>query len=194
MSHKINRVKYHLDSKGIKDLPYEEIVAILRAADDLIMRGGRNLLSKLLKGSKEKRIIELGLDKNPSYGFYRDISLENTLAKVDWVIKNNYLAIEYDYRLPLLVFTDKGWEIEKDTYSTELLKGFDTMIESGTDYYNMNYLKDKNRGLIFLLLDKVKQTNDKKYIPILEAWKEIDYKKVKQRINQVINIILQSAI
>lgn len=193
MSRKVNRVKYHLDSKGIKEIPYEEIVAILRAADDLIMRGGRNLLSKLLKGSKEKKIIELGLDKNPSYNFYSEISLEDILAKIDWTIKNNYLAIEYDFRLPLLVFTEEGWEIEKDTYSTELLKGFDKMIDSGANYFNMNYLKDKNRGLIFLLLDKVEQTNDKKYIPILDAWEKIDYKKVKQKINQVINSITQNA-
>lgn len=193
MSRKVNRVKYHLDSKGIKEIPYEEIVAILRAADDLIMRGGRNLLSKLLKGSKEKKIIELGLDKNPSYNFYSEISLEDILAKIDWTIKNNYLAIEYDFRLPLLVFTEEGWEIEKDTYSTELLKGFDKMIDSGANYFNMNYLKDKNRGLIFLLLDKVEQTKDKKYIPILDAWEKIDYKKVKQKINQVINSITQNA-
>ena len=194
MSRKVNRVKYHLDSKGIKELSYEEIVAILRAADDLIMSGGRNILSKILKGSKEKKIIELGLDKNPYYGFYSDTSLEEVLAKVDWLIKNNYLSIEYDNRLPLLVFTDKGWEIERDTYSTELLKGFDKIIENGPTYFNMNYLKNKNRSLIFLLLDKVKQTNDKKYIPILEAWKEIDYKKVKQKIDQVINSITQNAI
>jgi superfamily II DNA helicase RecQ len=193
MSRKVTRVKYHLDSKGIKELPNEEIVAILRAADDLIMSGGRNLLSKLLKGSKEKKIIELGLDKNPFYGFYSDISLEDILAKIDWSIKNNYLAIEYVYRLPLLVFTEEGWEIEKDTYSTELLIGFDKMIDSGANYFNMNYLKDKNRGSIFLLLDKVKATKDKKYIPILEAWREIDYKKVKQKINQVINSISQNA-
>ncbi|HEY4760606.1 MAG TPA: RQC domain-containing protein, partial [Thermoguttaceae bacterium] len=89
MSRKVNRVKYHLDSKGIKELPYEDIAAILRAADDLIMSGGRNLLSKLLKGSKEKKIIELGLDKNPLYGFYSDISLEDILAKIDWIIENN---------------------------------------------------------------------------------------------------------
>jgi len=193
MSRKVNRVKYHLDSKGIEELPYEEIVAILRAADDLIMRGGRNSLSKLLKGSKEKKIIELGLDTNPFYGFYSSIPLEEILAKIDWTIKNNYLAIEYDYRLPLLIFTEKGWEIEKDTYSSELLKGFDKIVDSGADFFNMNYLKDKDRGLIFLLLDKVKQTSNKKYIPILEAWKEIDYKKVKQRINQVINSISQNA-
>jgi hypothetical protein len=38
-----------------------------------------------------------------------------------------------------------------------------------------------------MLLDKVAAIGDKKYIPILEAWKRIDYKKVKKKINGVIN-------
>ena len=41
---------------------------------------------------------------------------------------NGYLRIEYDYRLPLLVYTGKGWEIEKDIFSDELLQGFDRLI------------------------------------------------------------------
>lgn len=36
MSRRIIRVEYHLDSKGIKELPYEEIAAILRGADPLM--------------------------------------------------------------------------------------------------------------------------------------------------------------
>lgn len=187
MSRRVKRVRYHLDSKGINTLPHDEIVAILRGADSLIMQGGRTLLSKLLKGSREKKILELGLDKNPFYGFYPDIRLEDVLAKIDWMIINHYLEIDYDYRLPLLCFTQAGWEIEKDTYSTELLDGFDKMLESGTEYFDMIYLKDKDRGLIFLLLDKVKETGDAKYIPILKAWKKIDYKKVRQRINHVMD-------
>jgi len=46
MSRKVNRVEYHLDSKGIKNLPYNEIAAILRGADDIIMSGGRTSFLK----------------------------------------------------------------------------------------------------------------------------------------------------
>jgi hypothetical protein len=59
MSRKDRRVAYHLDAGGIKHLAHEEIVAILRGADDLIVQGGRTLLAKLLKGSRDKRILEL---------------------------------------------------------------------------------------------------------------------------------------
>ena len=186
MSRKISRIQVTLDSQGINDLDFEEIKIILRAADDLIMSGGRTLLAKILKGSKEKKIFELELEKNPAYGFYKEINLEYIKAKIDWLIENWYLAIEYDYRLPLLVYTPKGWEIEKDTYSDELLTGFDKMLNSNTDLYLMDYLKDKNRDMIMILLDKVEATKNLKYIPILKAWEIVDYKKVQKRIRGVI--------
>jgi len=55
MGKKVRRVPVYLDAKGISHLPFEEIKSILRGADDLIMRGGRGLLVKVLKGSKENK-------------------------------------------------------------------------------------------------------------------------------------------
>lgn len=40
-----------------------------------------------------------------------------------------------------------------------------------------------------LLLDKVEATGDPKHILLLKDWAEIDYKKVRQRINNVIRNI-----
>ena len=93
MAKKANRVKYHLDAKDVKKLPHDEIEAILRAADELIMSGGRTMLAKILKGSKSKKVLELNLDKCPAYGFYRNLSVDDILARIDWVILNRYLAI-----------------------------------------------------------------------------------------------------
>lgn len=186
MSRKIRKVHVCLDAHDIKHVPLDEIKMILRGADTLIMSGGRNLLSKLLKGSREKKVLELGLDKNPAYGYFKDYHLDIVKQKIDWLILNNYLKIEYDYKMPLLVFAPKGWEIEVDTYSDEFLAGFDKMLESGEDNFLMTYLKDRNREIISMLLDKIEATKNTKYIPILESWEAIDYKKVRKRIRQVI--------
>jgi superfamily II DNA helicase RecQ len=182
---RVNRVDYHLDTRGIKELPFSEIKAILRGADHLIGRGGRNLLAKLLKGSRDKKVLELGLDDSPVYGYFKELTIKDITAKIDWLIVHDYLDIYYDYRLPLLVYTEKGWEIEKDTYSDELFeklkkwakdRSFDRVIE----------LKDRNRQLILLLLDKIKSRGDSRLIPILRAWQAIEYKKVRKAINDVI--------
>lgn len=189
MSKKVVRVPVRLDAKHIENLSHGDIVAILRGADGLIMQGGRNLLAKILKGSREKRLLELGLDSCPVYGIYKDVPLQEVQARVDWMILQDYLDIEYDYRLPLLVFTKRGWEIEKETRATELLAEFDVLLENPPDTYDMTYLKDRDRGMIMLFLDKVAVTRNPDYIPLLEAWAKVDYKKVRARIQQVIKLI-----
>ena len=128
MSRRVQRVRYQLDASGVGGLSAEEIAAVLRGADSMIARGGRTQLTKLLKGSREATLIEHELDKNPSYGFYKNLTLEEILKRVDWTIKNHYLQIEYIYRLPVLVFTPKGWAIEVATMADELLRGFDDRL------------------------------------------------------------------
>jgi hypothetical protein len=39
MSKKINRVPVYLDSGTVQNIPYDEVKAILRAADELIGKG-----------------------------------------------------------------------------------------------------------------------------------------------------------
>ncbi len=187
MSKRVRKVSVQLDAGDVSELPFDEIKAVLRGADDLIMRGGRNLLAKILKGSRDKKVFELNLDRSPVYGYFHHLTIKEITQKIDWVIINGYLAIEYDYRLPLLVYMPKGWKIEMNTYSDELLQEFNKMLEGGTKHFLMTSLKDKNRELIWMLLDKVGATGDSKYIPLLESWEKVDYKKVRQRINQVID-------
>ena len=84
------------------------------------------------------------------------------------------------------------WDIEKETYTDELLRGFNVMLDSGADAFNMLYLKDRDRGMILRLLEKVEASGNAAYIPLLEAWKKIDYKKVRKRIQHVIEHLKQS--
>ena len=193
MTKKVRRVSYSLDAKGVNQLSHGDLVAILRGADGLIMRGGRSILAKLLKGSREKRLLELGLDKSPAYGHFKGLPVEYVMARIDWTIQSGYLALEYDYRLPLLVYTDRGWEIEKETYAAELLQGFDRILDSGTTTFAMEYLKDRDRAMILRLLDMVEATRDPKYVPLLRAWQQLDYRKVRERIQGVIESLLRGA-
>jgi hypothetical protein len=68
MTRPVDRVTYHLDTRGIRSLPAEEIRMILRGADDLIMRGGRHLLTLVLKGSRAKDVLQRSLDQSPAHG------------------------------------------------------------------------------------------------------------------------------
>jgi len=186
MSRKIRKVPIYLHPQDSGPLTPEEIKIILRGADDLIGEGGRNLLAKILKGSRDKKLLALGLNKSSVYGYYNSLPIYDITSKIDWLIKKRYLIIESSGRLPILVYSPRGWEIEKDTYTDEIISGFDKLIDSGIDCFNMLYLKDRARDMIMLLLDKIQDIGDNKYILILKAWKKIDYRKIRNRIDSVI--------
>jgi hypothetical protein len=153
------------------------------------MRGGRTLLVKLLKGSRDKKVLEFKLNESPSFGYFSDSPTKEIVARVDWLIQQYYLQIEYDGRLPLLVYTAKGWEIEKETYSDELYNRCRQKIETNEVQIDMLFLKERNREMIDLLLDKIESRRDGRFIPLLHAWQQIAHKKVRQRIRQVIHVL-----
>ncbi|WP_261176917.1 RQC-minor-1 family DNA-binding protein [Anaerobacillus sp. CMMVII] len=84
-------------------VPNEEIKVILRAADEIIARGGRTLLAKILKGSREKKVLELGLDSCPVYGYFKSEKLEEIIQKIDWMVDYDFLDIEYHGKLPMII-------------------------------------------------------------------------------------------
>jgi hypothetical protein len=193
MSRKVQRVRYELDPKNIKKLSPEELQAILRGADELIGSGGRSLLVKILKGSHAQEVLRLHFDQCPVYGYFQHLSADEVLARIDRAILDGYLKVVYDYRLPVLIFTDAGWEIEKETFANELLAGFDKLLTTSQPPYDLSYLKERNRSLIWHLLDKIEASGNAKYLPLLEAWEQIDYKKVKQRIQQIMRKVKETS-
>ena len=188
MSKKVRRVPVILDAGEIKDLPQEDIRMILRGADELISTGGRSMLAKILKGSKDKRIFEYKLNECPAYGYYQDMKLDDISKCIDWMIKKDYLRIEYDYRLPLLVFSEKGWQLEKETFAQELYRRMclDVEEKKARVFFEM---KEVNRQVVMCVLDKIEKEGTEEFLPYLEAWKMLEVKKVAARISEVENKI-----
>jgi len=106
------------------------------------------------------------------------------------MIEIGYLKIEYRDRLPLLVFSEIVWEIERETYAEESLQKLTKLLE-GKDFSFVQELKDRNRGMILLLIEKIKRTGNARFIPLLKAWKEIEYKKVQVEIQREIDYLIK---
>lgn len=188
MSKKVRRVPVILDAGEIKDLPQEDIRMILRGADELISTGGRSMLAKILKGSKDKKIFEYKLNECPAYGYYQDMKLDDISKCIDWMIKKDYLRIEYDYRLPLLVFSEKGWQLEKETFAQELYRRMCLDVEEKKARVIFE-MKEVNRQVVMCVLDKIEKEGTEEFLPYLEAWKMLEVKKVAARIAEVENKI-----
>ncbi len=190
MSGKNSKVHFNIDCGDVKELTAEDIKAILRAADALIAAGGRSLLAKVLKGSRDKSVLTYKLDQSPAYGYYRELKLEHIINRIDWMIRNNYLEVIYSGRLPLLVYSEKGWELERETYAEELLQKLTALLET-KDYHFVNELKEKNRSMILLLIGKIGQTGNTQFIPLLRAWQKNEYKKVRSAIQKVVDNLME---
>ena len=188
MRRKVRRVPVVLDAGEIKDLPQEDIQMILRGTDELISTGGRSMLAKMLKGSKDKKIFEYKLNECPAYGYYQDMKLDDISKCIDWMIKEDYLRIEYDYRLPLLAFSEKGWQIEKETFAQELYQRMCLDVEEKKARVIFE-MKEVNRQVVMCVLDKIEKHGTKEFLPYLEAWKMLEVKKVAARIIEVENKI-----
>ena len=98
------------------------------------------------------------------------MKLDDINKCIDWMIKKDYLRIKYDYRLPLLVFSEKGWEIEKETFAEELYQRFclDIKEKNACVIFKM---KDVNRQVVMLVLDKIEKEGTEEFLTCLEAWK-----------------------
>ena len=180
------KVHYHLsDLRGQVALSEVDIKNILRAADEIIFVGGRTMLAKILKGSKDKKLLEKALDKCPSYGYYHQQSIEEITKLIDWMIVNDYLDIDYNGRLPMIIFSNKGWQTYKPYYADELLSQLQAASEE-TSLELIEQLKQTNREVIILVLSKIGESKNIGSIRFLSKWEAYEVKKVRNMINSAI--------
>ncbi len=194
MSRKVRRVPVTLDPKDIQQLSDEEIRIILRGADDLIFSGGRGLLAKVLKGSRQKAVLEHELDRSPAYGALSEKSLEQITAKIDWLIINGYFRIEYDYRLPLLVYGERGWAIERETYADELLERLDRLIADADNdaLADLTWLTERNPDVLGLVIKRIGDSKDSKYLPVMQRWKKSTSKRMGHHIRAAVRALREA--
>ena len=181
------KVQYELSDLREQKVPSEEeINNILRAADEIIFVAGRTMLAKILKGSKDKKLIEKELTNCPSYGYYNQLSIEEITKIIDWMIVNNYLDIEYNGRLPMITFSDKGFETYKPFYVDEL---YNCILNVNETIYDdlIERLKQTNRDVVKLLLLKIGVSKNIGFIRFLTKWETADVKKVRFMINGAIS-------
>lgn len=112
------------------------------------------------------------------------MKLDDISKCIDWMIKKDYLRIKYDYRLPLLVFSEQGWEIEKETFAEELYQRF--CLDVKEKHARVIFeLKEVNRQVVLRVLDKIEAEGTDEFLACLEAWRRMEVKKVAARITDV---------
>ena len=86
----------------------------------------------------------------------------------------------------MLVYGWRGWEIERETYAVELMAYIDKWLDSPATTPDIAWLNDKNREVLFLMLDYIESSQNTKYLPFLEVWASDTTRKLARRIRGVI--------
>lgn len=174
-----------------KDLADTEIDVILQAAGDIAYQGGKNALVLVLKGSRSKVIREKGLDQIKTYGFFKNQTTEGIKSKINWMIENDWLRVEYRQKQPLVFQAAKGQERIKKAASDDLFKEFDKWIHRSNrpEMFPLQ-LKDINRDVKLYVLQKILSRKMYEYIPILHQWKTNESKRMKKKINDTVRAMI----
>ena len=83
-------------------------MSVLQCVFDMGGKYGRTTIARVLTGSVSKKILTINISKLGTYGVAKDSSMKETLALIDWLIEENYLAFVEDSEFPVLVVTSKG--------------------------------------------------------------------------------------
>ncbi len=69
---------------------------------------GAGTLADVLRGSKNKRVMNAGLERAPEYGILKDIKRDDVLNMINWLIDGRFILKTGHPLFPVLKLTDKG--------------------------------------------------------------------------------------
>jgi hypothetical protein len=102
------------------------------------------------------------------------------------MIVNGYLEIYYNGRLPMIVFSERGWETYKPYYVDELYSLILKVNEIGAENL-IERLKQTNRQVVKMLLLKIGKSKNVGFIRFLMEWEQVEVKKVRIIINHTVS-------
>ena len=170
----------YLDSAGTS-VSQEELAIILHGALNVVHGGGRAQLVGLLKGSRNKRLLELGLDADDSYGALSHLTRDEISHKVDWAIEQGYLDYYYEWRQPLLMYTERGWELERPVVVEDYYEQFCGDVEDG-EFRMAQRMTDIKYDIQLDAIDLIAQRCDESCFAHLDAWSSQTTKRIRKKI------------
>jgi hypothetical protein len=163
-----------------------ELRAIVRGADALVMRAGRTLLARILRGSRAQEVLERGWQRLPVYGSLAGLSIRAIRDRIDWAIAHGFLQIERDRGAPLLCLGPAGWELDRAIFVEEILDDFAGKAAEPYQLGDYMYLQEINPEILVQVLDEIRRRDAHDYAPVLRAWRGFAAPPVQRRIDRVL--------
>jgi hypothetical protein len=185
---------------GPVSLSADEEKAIFAIVDAAIGVAGRTSVMMALRGSRAEKVRRLGVEDRPGHGFFKGRPEEEVLAKIDTCFHRGWLRFERTREgLPLIGYTDEGLEKAK-AFTIEAwleeLRGQREAVEKGDGFkvsFLMSETPNRNHDTVFILIDELERESDASWLPVLHAWRAVETKRVRARLQQVIDRLEREA-
>ena len=171
--------------RGDVSLTDDERNVILVCADELIAKGGRDLLAQMLKGIHSEVVLAVEGEKMKSFGSMQSLSLAQIEAKIDGLLEEDLLRVEPYMGRPLLVHSPAGWERTKDLLATRVVRRLTQRVEAGETKGVYGEIGRVHTEVKHLVLERIGATRDARFLALLESWRERETKPIKRRIAAV---------
>jgi hypothetical protein len=183
----------YIELTGPVDLLPEEERAIFSVLDVAVYSAGRTSVMMALRGSKAQKVERLGLVDVPGHGFFAGWSEEDVMAKIDTCFHRGWLRFDRTREgLPLIGYTDEGL-VKAKGYAMELwlkeLRGQVAAVAAGKALklsFSIKESPQRNHDTVFLLIERLAAEADAAWLPMLRAWAEVETKRVRARLREVI--------
>jgi hypothetical protein len=183
----------YVELTGPVELSVEEERAIFSVLDAAVYAAGRTSVMMALRGSKAQKVKRLGLEDVPGHGFFAGWSEEEVMAKIDTCFHRGWLRFERTREgLPLIGYTDEGLAKAKEFVMErwmEELRGQVGAVAAGKALklsFLMAENPQRNHDTVFLLIERLAGELDTGWLPMLRAWAELETKRVRARLREVI--------
>ena len=159
---------------------------ILLAADEMIAKGGKELLVQVLKGMRSDLVLGAEAEKLRHFGALSSLTLAGIESRIDRILEEDLLRVEHYANRALLVHSPLGWERVKPLWAAILYDSF--ARRAARDELQGIYAEigRVHREVKQLVLERIEREGASALAPVLEGWRERETKGMKRRISEVI--------
>lgn len=168
------------------ELTEHERDLILLTADEMIARGGKELLVQVLKGMRSDLVLASGGEKLKHFGVLGELTLGEIEAKIDRIVGEDLLRIEHYWNRALVVHSPAGWERIRSLWAHLLWSSFERRARIGDLGGIYAEVGRVHKEVKLAFLDRVEQEGASRFAPVLEAWQEREGKRIRRRILEVL--------
>ena len=148
-----------------------------------------------LRGSKAQRVLQHDVATARGYGFYTGVPEPEVLARIDALIAEELLDLEFREGFPLIVYTEQGLALAM-RYAAEdwftVLRARVQPVASGAALefpFLTSAMPQRNHNTVLLVVKLAAEVADKSRLPLLRAWRETEIKRVRAQLTPLITAL-----